>query len=214
VTVYLLIDKTSQLQHYIDDLNKIDKANFNRVIFSFVRPTLSEYVTGSLANTGILGYFGQGDGKGVESFQLLLSAVRLSKAKYIEAFLSVGGWNYSCKYEIYGSKCGDPSNSTNEIHYDWFPDPTISSEEALAKISYSNIVKLTVDLEMDGLDFDYEEFWHADDNAVVWYIFYLLLSSINALPLLYFSSAGKETHTLHLSPVVSLMQADLPTTIW
>jgi hypothetical protein len=62
VTLYLLIDTVEQLQRYVDDLNQVDKVNFNRVIFSFVKPTLTNYVSGDLSNTGIMGYFENGDG--------------------------------------------------------------------------------------------------------------------------------------------------------
>lgn len=91
VTVYLLIDEPYQLQQYVDDLNKIAKPNFNRIIFSFVKPTMIDYQSGSLANTGILGYFNEHDGNGVAAFNSLKAAVNLSKQKNIETFLSVGG---------------------------------------------------------------------------------------------------------------------------
>lgn len=168
VTVYLLIDTIDTLQQYINDLNTVDKVNFNRVIFSFIKPTLTDYQSGSLANTGILGYFHEGDGHGISAFELLKTAVILSKSKNIQTFLSVGGWNYSCNYEIYGSKCGDPPSEEEGIYYDYFPDPTSSSESEIAKISYANVVKLVNDLGIEGIDVDAEEFWHADKYAVQW----------------------------------------------
>ncbi|MBN9229786.1 MAG: hypothetical protein J0I93_02940 [Legionella sp.] len=168
VSVYLLIDDNKQLQQYIQDLSKIDKPNFNRIIFSFVKPTLTQYQSGSLANTGIMGYFDAHDGKGVDAFQNLKKAVALSKQKNIEAFLSVGGWNYSCNYALFGERCGMVPSAANGIHYDWFPDPTEPAEKTTAQISYTNLVRLTKDLGMDGIDFDYEEFWHADQYAITW----------------------------------------------
>lgn len=168
VTVYLLIDTPQVLQNYIDDLNRVDKVNFNRVIFSFVKPTMPNYVSGSLANTGIMGYFDYGDGNGSEAFELLKAAVALSNSKSVQSFLSVGGWNYSCNYEVYGEKCGDLSNATNGIHYDYFPDPNDPNEADIARISYNNVIALANDLEMDGIDVDAEEFWHADKFAVQW----------------------------------------------
>ena len=63
-------------------------------------------MSGSLANTGIMNYFGAGDGQGVAAFNQLKEAVALSKAKNIQTFLSVGGWNYSCNFEVYGTNCG------------------------------------------------------------------------------------------------------------
>lgn len=168
VTVYLLIDSPAQLKQYTDDLARVSKVNFNRVIFSFVKPTLSNYVSGSLANTGIMDYFNAGDGQGVAAFNQLKQAVALSKAKNIQAFLSVGGWNYSCNFAVYGTSCGDAETPTNGIHYDWFPDPSDSTQAALAKTSYDNVIKLTNDLGMQGIDLDAEEFWHADKYAVQW----------------------------------------------
>ena len=168
VTVYLLIDTPAQLKQYIDDLSKVSKVNFNRVIFSFIKPTMTNYVSGSLANTGIMGYFNDGDGQGVAAFKQLQQAVALSKAKNIQTFISVGGWNYSCNYDVYGSNCGDAATVANGIHYDWFPDPADASQAATAKISYDNVIKLTNDLGMQGIDLDYEEFWHADQYAVTW----------------------------------------------
>jgi len=167
VTLYLLIDTKESLQRYLHDLAAVPKVNFNRVIFSFVKPSLTDYVAGSLANTGILGYFYNGDGKGVDAFQMLVKAIQLSKEKNIQTFLSVGGWNYSCNYSIYGSKCGDPPSDSKGIYYDSFPDPTISSEVSKSQKAYSNVVKLASDLGVDGIDVDAEEFWHADKNAVV-----------------------------------------------
>lgn len=166
VSVYLLIDNPAQLQQYVNDLNSVPKVNFNRVIFSFVRPTLTNYTSGNLAHTGILGYFkgvnGAGQANGADDFAALKNAVALSKAKGIQAFLSVGGWNYSCNPAFY-SNCG-----ATDANYDWFPDPTIPSEAATAATSYNNLIKLTNDLGMDGIDLDAEEFWHADKYAVTW----------------------------------------------
>jgi hypothetical protein len=168
VTVYLLIDKIDTLQQYIDDLNSVAKVNFNRIIFSFIKPTLTDYQSGSLANTGLLGYFYEGDGNGISAFELLRSAIVLSKEKAIQTFLSVGGWNYSCKYESYGSRCGDPPSVEQGIYYDFFPDPTLSSESDIAQVAYTNIIRLVTDLGAEGIDVDAEEFWHADESAVVW----------------------------------------------
>ena len=168
VSVYLLIDNISTLQQYMADLNAVGKVNFNRVIFSFVKPTLTNYTPGSLANTGILNYFNEGDGDGQRSFNLLRSAVALSKSKYVQAFLSVGGWNYSCNFAVYGELCGDAPTAENGIHYDYFPDPLDAQEKATAAVAYSNIIKLSNDLGVDGIDLDAEEFWHADKYAVQW----------------------------------------------
>lgn len=81
VSVYLLIDKPEQLQQYMIDLSRIQKPNFNRVLFSFVKPTLINYNSESLAETGILGYYTAHDGKGAQAFQALKAAIKLSKEK-------------------------------------------------------------------------------------------------------------------------------------
>ena len=77
VTVYLLIDSPAQLQQYVNDLNRVNKVNFNRIIFSFVKPTMTNYTSGSLANTGILGYFNEHDGNGVAAINELKKALLL-----------------------------------------------------------------------------------------------------------------------------------------
>ncbi|MBA2711269.1 MAG: hypothetical protein H0U57_11840 [Tatlockia sp.] len=165
VTAYLLIDTLPQLNQYMDDLKKINKPNFNRVIFSFVKPTLTEYTPDDLANTGILGYFDQTneDGHSKEAFNILKQAITLSRQKNIQTFLSVGGWNYSCNERIAGANCGLAGGQ-----YDYFPDPTEPEEAEKAQLSYSNLVKLANDLGVQGIDFDYEEFWHADRYALPW----------------------------------------------
>lgn len=168
VSVYLLIDTPEQLQHYASDLIKLKKPNFNRVIFSFVRPTLIDYQTGNLATTGILGYFTDHDGKGAQAFNALKAAIKLSKEKNIQTFLSVGGWNYSCNFTVAREACGPAPSATNQIFYDWFPDPTDPEQASKAKTSYANLVRLANDLGVEGIDFDYEEFWHADQYAVSW----------------------------------------------
>lgn len=39
---------------------------------------------------------------------------------------------------------------------------------AQSKLAYDNLIRLAVDLGVQGIDFDYEEFWHADKFANVW----------------------------------------------
>ncbi|CAM2759522.1 Glycosyl hydrolases family 18 [Legionella steigerwaltii] len=170
VSVYLLLDKPEQLQQYVSDLTKLQKPNFNRVLFSFVRPTLNDYQTGSLADTGILGYFTDHDGKGAPAFNALKAAIKLSKEKNIQTFLSVGGWNYSCNFEVAQEACGPRSSAQTQVFYDWFPDPTNPDkvQAQKAKTSYTNLIKLANDLGVDGIDFDYEEMWHANQYAVTW----------------------------------------------
>ncbi|KTC93244.1 glycosyl hydrolase family 18 protein [Legionella cincinnatiensis] len=168
VSVYLLIDTPEQLQKYVNDLAKIQKPNFNRVLFSFVRPTLLDYQSENLATTGILGYYTDHDGKGAQAFQALKAAIKLSKEKHIQTFLSVGGWNYSCNFDVDKEVCGPPPSPDKNNFYDWFPDPTDPDQVSIAKTSYANLIKLANDLGVDGIDFDYEEFWHADKFAINW----------------------------------------------
>ncbi len=165
VTAYLLLDNPAKLNQYIDDLKKITKPNFNRLIFSFVKPNLGKYTSGDLADTGIMGYFDQSDqdGKSKEAFSLLQEAVALTRQKNIQPFLAVGGWDYSCNDKVPGVFCG-PANG----RYDFFPDPNETEEADNAHSSYANLVKLANDLGVQGIDFDYEEFWHADKYALSW----------------------------------------------
>lgn len=120
-----------------------------------------------MATTGILGYFTDHDGKGAHAFNALKSAIKLSKSKNIQTFISVGGWNYSCNFTL-AADCGPTPKATDQIPYDWFLDPTDQEEVTKAKTSYANLIKLANDLGIDGIDFDYEEYWHADKYAVAW----------------------------------------------
>ncbi|MBI2786045.1 MAG: hypothetical protein HYX60_06975 [Legionella longbeachae] len=168
VSVYVLINRSQELKQYINDLTKIPKPNFNRVIFAFVKPNLINYQSGNLAGTGILGYFNDHDGNGAQAFKVLKAAVNLSKEKNIQTFLSVGGRNYSCNLDMAQGTCGPPSSATNMIFYDWFPDPTDKEQASTAQISYSNLINLANDLGVNGIDIDYEEYWHANKYAINW----------------------------------------------
>ncbi len=166
VAVYLLLDNSERLQQYVHDLAKVKKTNFNRVIFSFIRPTLTDYQSGNLADTGILGYYTDYDGKGAQAFNALKAAISLSKEKKIQTFISVGGWNYSCNFDVARENCGSPP--ARGTFYDWFLDPSDPDKTSQAKTAYGNLVKLANDLGAEGIDFDYEEVWHADQYAVHW----------------------------------------------
>jgi hypothetical protein len=168
VSVYLLLNSSKQLQHYVNDLAKIKKPNFNRIIFSFVRPTLTDYLPNSLASTGLMGYISAHDGKGVQAFNALKAAIKLSKEKNIQTFLAVGGRNFSCNFNVVHEACGPASSDANPVAYDWFPDPTNPEEAGKATTSYANLIKLASDLGIEGIDFDYDEFWHANKYAITW----------------------------------------------
>lgn len=167
VSIYLPLDTQEQLHHYMSDLTRIKKPNFNRIIFAFVKPTLDKYETGSLANTGILGYYHDHDGKGVLAFNALKAAINLSKEKNIQTFLAVGGSSYSCNFDLAKEACGS-SSVFNNTFYDWFPDPIEQEDSSKTKISYENIIKLANDLGVEGINIDYEEVWHADKYAIHW----------------------------------------------
>lgn len=167
VTVYALIDNPADLKKFTDQLQAVAKPDFNRVIFSFARPTFPVYTKGSLANSGLMGYFGVGDGKGVDAFNQLKAAINLAKQKQIQPFISVGGWNYSCNFAEYGTKCGGVDKATDPVNgfdFDWFPEASTTDGTK----SYQNLVDLVHDLGAQGIDFDYEEFWHADKYARDW----------------------------------------------
>ena len=158
VTPYLLIDNWTRMNKFMSDLASVSKPNFNRVVISFLKPSLQNYQDGSLANTGILGYFTTGDGDGVNSFNKLKANIATIKAKNIEVLISVGGWNYSCDPAYY-SNCGPVGDN-----YDTFPDASTAD----GKKAYANLVKLVNSLGAQGIDLDYEEFWHADKYAQTW----------------------------------------------
>jgi chitinase len=166
ISAYLLIESVADLQRYSTDLAATAKPNFNRLILSFVRPQFPTYTHGDLSNSGIMGHYQGQDASGVSDFNLLKAAVQQSQAKNISVFLSVGGWNYSCDYAgpSGGSACGPAPTSTSG--YDTFIDPT--TDPSLATTAYGNIDALANDLGADGVDIDYEEFWHADAHATDW----------------------------------------------
>lgn len=167
VSVYVLIDTEKDLDSFATWLNHTAKLPFNRVIFSFLRPTFPVYTQNSLANSGIMGYFGDGDGHGADAFVKLQRVIQEVRAKQVEAFVSLGGWNYSCNYDAYGTRCGGVPKTVDPVNgfdFDYFPEPNTSEGVQ----SYHNLVDLVHDLGADGIDWDYEEFWHADKYAHSW----------------------------------------------
>jgi len=97
--------------------------------------------------------------------------------------MSVGGWDYNCKEDTYCETLKYYNKSSSivcdpALHYsyvcepfgqnqkfDYFPDPGL---ESWADAAYEAIIKFSTDLGCDGLDLDYEEFWHADYNRRDW----------------------------------------------
>ena len=191
VISYLLLgSKTADqplgyLNLLLNDLQRTPKTSFNRLVLSFIQPTLyvdaTHHVTSNnLACTGILGYycdpqnlsnyasaFTAQQTQGAADFTALKAAIAQIQGNGIEVFIAVGGWDYSCNNPEYfkqiSSNCepvGQPQN------YDWFPDP--STQSVTAQNSYQAVVQLAKDLGAAGVDLDYEEMWHADKYLRHW----------------------------------------------
>jgi len=168
VSVYVLIDTDKDLDNFKNFVRSNAKLPFNRVLLSFLRPTFPIYEKDSLANTGMVGNFTTSSAQekhAKDQFTELKGIIAELQKKNVSAFLSVGGWNYSCNYDVYKDQCG---GSPTENHFDWFPDPTDPKQAQIATQSYRNLVDLAHDLGANGLDWDYEEFWHADAFADNW----------------------------------------------
>lgn len=158
--------------------------NFNRLILSFVQPSLAYYrpEANSLQCTGLFGLHcnSQPDDStyDTESFYRLKAAISTLKAGGVETYLSVGGAAYSCSPEYYDITVGaKDSCGPADKEYDTFPNPldnpprfdnTYSPEQARA--SYTKLVQMASNLGASGIDVDYEEAWHADINAYEWRI--------------------------------------------
>lgn len=93
------------------------KPNFNRLILSFLQPTFTNYTKGSLACSGILGFYCAPTSQvgaeqhemmrqaqlkdGISSFNALKTDIAKLKAQGVEVFLAIGGWDYSCNAQLY-----------------------------------------------------------------------------------------------------------------
>jgi chitinase len=69
--------------------------------------------------------------------------------------------------EHYGYVC-EPKGYNQD--FDWFPDTkqTDTEKDTWGWAAYANVVKMAKDLGCDGVDLDYEEFWHADWHRRKW----------------------------------------------
>lgn len=159
------------------------KSNFNKLVLSFVQPSLVNYTQNDLACTGLFGYVCdpaavnkvRRDNKSVADFSQLKEIINTFKLHGVETYIAVGGWNFSCIPEYYDVTAGkvDACGPAGE-KYDSFPNPgsrnrfdnPISGQAA--DQAYRNVVQLASDLGVAGIDLDYEEFWHADLNAYSW----------------------------------------------
>lgn len=53
---YFMINSLETLDKFINQLGN-DKPSFNRLVLSFIQPSIHTYETGNLACTGILGHY-------------------------------------------------------------------------------------------------------------------------------------------------------------
>ncbi|MDM5131922.1 glycosyl hydrolase family 18 protein [Aeromonas piscicola] len=159
------------------------KSNFNKLVLSFVQPSLVNYSQYDLACTGLFGYICDtttqknlaDNNKSTADFARLRDIINAFKVNGVETYIAVGGWNFSCIPEYYDVTAGkvDACGPAGE-QYDSFPNPgtrnrfdnPISGQAA--DQAYRNVVQLASDLGVAGIDLDYEEFWHADLNAYSW----------------------------------------------
>ncbi|MFM5848726.1 toxin [Aeromonas veronii] len=159
------------------------KSSFNKLVLSFVQPSLIDYQPNYLACTGLFGYTCEEGKKHDDSikeksrldFSVLREIIESLKKNGVETYIAVGGWNFSCIPHYYNvtAQGANACGPENEV-YDSFPNPKspdrfdnpLSAE--VAQLAYQNIVKLASDLNVAGIDIDYEEFWHADLNSYSW----------------------------------------------
>lgn len=178
---YASLDNFKKLSR---DISK-NKSNFNTLVLSFVQPGFVNYEKNSLKCSGLFGYTctsGQSISiKEAENaradFMALKGVIADLKSHGVSTYIAVGGWNFSCDpkiYDITASKKDACGNEPGAV-YDIFPNPltkiprfdsTITGKAA--DKAYRNIVNLAANLGVEGIDVDYEEFWHADINAKSW----------------------------------------------
>lgn len=176
---YATLDNLEGLSNQIAS----EKSSFNKLVLSFVHPSLFNYTSNDLSCTGLFGYtcdenktsLAIDHDKSMADFSRLKEIVSSFKQSGVDTYIAVGGWNFSCIPKYYDA-------TTNKVNacgpagevYDSFPNPNSpdrfdnpATAEA-ANLAYRNIVKLANDLGVAGIDLDYEEFWHADLNAYSW----------------------------------------------
>ncbi|WP_445373908.1 toxin [Photorhabdus tasmaniensis] len=196
ITAYYLSGPAAQVdtQEYyasLDNFKKLsrdiakNKSNFNTLVLSFVQPGLVNYEKNSLKCSGLFGYtcisgqtISTGEAENARSdFMTLKGIIADLKSHGVGTYIAVGGWNFSCYPKIYDitAKKKDACGNEPGAVYDIFPNPMTkiprfdsSITGKAADDAYRNIVNLAADLDVAGIDVDYEEFWHADINAKSW----------------------------------------------
>lgn len=176
----------NNLERLADNIESTNSSNFNKLILSFVQPSLKFYNPSieSLQCTGLFGTYCDSEPSQIdialeiENFFRLQNVIQRLKNRGVETYLALGGWNFSCDPEYYDITTGKQNACGPEgAQYDTFPNPLSDHPRfehpytvAEAKESYAKVVHLAAQLGASGIDIDYEEFWHADMNAFEWKI--------------------------------------------
>ncbi|MBK2027336.1 hypothetical protein IB642_00830 [Allofrancisella guangzhouensis] len=163
VSAYYLGDSDSgsqwaSLERFQTLANEVTEqgTNFNKLILSFVQPSLFYYQSGSLAGTGLFGYFidrnwssekiinFQKDSKAREDFQRLKNIISQFERSGVHVYLAVGGWNFSCDPNLYTQSLNALGQQTPRANmcgpedglYDTFPNPIPENTQASAFENY------------------------------------------------------------------------------
>lgn len=104
-----------QLNEFLAQLTTAgNKVAFNRMVLAFIQPSIHTYESGDLSCTGILGYYCENRNSelaaikrtmqattGKDDFAALKSAINTFHSIGLEVFISVGGWDYNCREDLY-----------------------------------------------------------------------------------------------------------------
>ncbi|KAJ3073066.1 hypothetical protein HDU99_002042, partial [Rhizoclosmatium hyalinum] len=175
VNVYLLLDpQTSQMR--LEDLAKTAaKKPFNRVTLAFLRPDMYYVPDSNTLENADIGY-SSADKVG---FNALKTAVAAIQKAGVEVFLSMAQTDVVNAVQAYPQTLPQPiwhpSLYGGETYFDK-DHPWNSTANTTVNVTvpgdagfhlnkrdpYEDIVHLAKDLDVTGIDLDYEEFWHAD----------------------------------------------------
>lgn len=193
ITAYYLSDtenseyaSLTNLEQFAHTITTNQKTNFNRLVLSFVQPSLQFYKPemNSLQCTGLFGTFCDSEPELItyeeqqDTFDRLKLVIAELKDSGIETYIALGGWNFSCNPDYYDKTTGQTGAcGPDDSQYDSFPNPLDTHPRfehpytaQQARDSYDKVVSLASSLGASGIDIDYEEFWHADMNAFSWNI--------------------------------------------